>query len=355
MANIKLNGQDYYDVDKVVLPTVEGGTKEFSSGGGGGGSSELFETLVDRSIEGFEPTDMANISTIGRFAFANCQNITDVEIPSNITVIESEAFTGSSITTLRINEGCTQMAMAFPNCINLTTVYIPESMQFAADAFSGCNNLSDIYYNSTKADWQTLYNNGIIAALEQMITVHCTDGDIEYNAPVGNMVVTFSSTLHLEPLEVPVPAIITKNLASYVISHIGYGNLDKVRTVTFPEGVESICEYFAQSCTGLNGVTFPSTLRIIQASAFAGTKLTSIDLPASIETIGSDAFANLNISGGNVEVTCRALVPPYLDFGALDVGSNATLTNIYVPSASVTDYQQDTNWSQYASIISAIV
>ena len=102
-------------------------------------------------------------------------------------------------------------------------------------------------------------------------------------------------------------------------------------------------------------MTFPSTLRIIQASAFARTKLTSIDLPASIETIESDAFANLNISGGNVEVTCRALTPPSLSYGALDVGSNATLTNIYVPSASVTDYQQDTNWSQYASIISAIV
>lgn len=356
MANIKLDGKNYLGVDKVVLPTVEGGTAEFSSGGGGE-SSELFKTLVDRSIAGFEPTDMANITEIGRVAFADCQHLTDIEIPSNIEIINPNAFQGSSITSVRINEGCKYCDNAFAFCDYLTTAYLPSTLQSAVYAFEGSNILSDIYYNSTKANWDILNDNDtVIAGLTQQITVHCTDQDVVYNEPVGNMVVTFSSTLHLEPLEVPVPAIITKTLADYVTEYIGGEMyLDRVRTVTFPEGVEIIGESFAVDCTGLNSVTFPSTLRTIQGWAFARTNLASIDLPASIERISDEAFANLNRAGGNVEVTCRAPIPPYLGFDALNVGSNATLTDVFVQSASVTDYQQDTNWSQYASIISAIV
>ena len=328
----------------------------------GGGSSELFETLVDRSITEVDSSDLENITIIGHYAFSHCTNLSEIEIPGNIEGIDYWAFANTNIVTARLNEGVTDINYAFMNCTELTTVYLPSTLRNADCAFEGCTNLAEVYYNGTKTYWHYYFDDSNIFGyvFSQYLVIHCTDGDIEYNAPVGNMVVTFSSTLQLPPLEVPVPAEITKRLADYVTEYIGGEMyLDRVRTVTFPEGVVFIGNGFAGSCRGLNSVTFPSTLVVIESNAFAETKLTSIDLPATIESIGANAFANLNIMGSsspiNVEVTCRALVPPDLMFYALDVGSNATLTNIYVPSASVTDYQQDTNWSQYASIISAIV
>jgi hypothetical protein len=92
----------------------------------------------------------------------------------------------------------------------------------------------------------------------------------------------------------------------------------------------------------------PAGVTTIGANAFYGcTNLTAITLPSTLTTIGGSAFYNCT---NLATVTCEATMPPTL--GAT-VFPNAT-TQIKVPADSVTAYQAATNWSGYASRISAI-
>lgn len=72
-------------------------------------------------------------------------------------------------------------------------------------------------------------------------------------------------------------------------------------------------------------VVLPSTITNIETLAFKGSRLTSL--------------------------TCYANVPPTIDSQTFRFGMS---NPIYVPSGSVTAYQNANNWSQYASVIQAI-
>ena len=75
----------------------------------------------------------------------------------------------------------------------------------------------------------------------------------------------------------------------------------------------------------------------------------SVDLPSTLTSIAAQAFRSCSTLN---TLYCRATTPPTIaNSNAL---STANLTNIYVPAASVNAYKTATNWSTYASIISAI-
>lgn len=68
-------------------------------------------------------------------------------------------------------------------------------------------------------------------------------------------------------------------------------NLDKLISVTLPEGLEEVSGF--SSCTSLKNINLPSTLRSIDKGAFQKcTALTTIVLPDSLEAIRAYAFMN---------------------------------------------------------------
>ena len=66
-----------------------------------------------------------------------------MNLPKDVTVIEAQAFAGSSAAVVSIHDGCTKIgSKAFANCPNLCRIYIPASVtDIALDAFEGCPNL----------------------------------------------------------------------------------------------------------------------------------------------------------------------------------------------------------------------
>ena len=63
-------------------------------------------------------------------------------LPSDLTRIGEEAFSGLSCEAVNIPESCTSIASkAFANCSWLVYVYVPETVtSIAADAFEGSNS-----------------------------------------------------------------------------------------------------------------------------------------------------------------------------------------------------------------------
>ena len=118
---------------------------------------------------------------------------------------------------------------------------------------------------------------------------------------------------------------------------------------TIPESVVYMWGNF-ENCKELTGITLPSKLKTIQSTTFKNcTKLTNISIPSGVTYIGTGAFYGCS---GLTSITCNATTPPTL--GYTDVFDNTNNCPIYVPAASVNAYKTATNWSNYASRITAI-
>ena len=87
------------------------------------------------------------ITTIGYYAFNNCDNLTSIIIPEGVTTIEEHVFTNcDGLISIVIPEGVTTVESAtFINCSKLTNVILPKSLTTIEGwAFQGCDNLANI-------------------------------------------------------------------------------------------------------------------------------------------------------------------------------------------------------------------
>lgn len=91
--------------------------------------------------------DGYTVTSIGRFAFENNQDIKYVEIPDTVNIIQYEAFSDCrSLENILIPEGVNEIeASAFQNCISLKEIILPESLtKLWHMAFYNCEKLEKI-------------------------------------------------------------------------------------------------------------------------------------------------------------------------------------------------------------------
>ena len=84
---------------------------------------------------------------IGYDAFANCRSLTSFAIPDSVTFIDSAILSGcSSLTHVTVGSGIKSIEKkTFQNCISLIGVEIPDSVKHIRDsAFYGCDSLTEI-------------------------------------------------------------------------------------------------------------------------------------------------------------------------------------------------------------------
>lgn len=85
------------------------------------------------------------VTAIGVGAFSGYTNITSMEFPESLTVIDSGAFSSSSISSVDLPSGLTRINdKAFSRCNNLRKIEIPDNVvSIGASAFTYCTNLSE--------------------------------------------------------------------------------------------------------------------------------------------------------------------------------------------------------------------
>ena len=89
------------------------------------------------------------VTSIGQYAFHNCEKITEVIIPSSVTSIGEEAFSAcSSLAAVTIPSNVTNIGhAAFTSCSALTAVTIPSSVtSIGNSAFHNCSKLGKITF-----------------------------------------------------------------------------------------------------------------------------------------------------------------------------------------------------------------
>ena len=78
------------------------------------------------------------VTSIGYYAFLDCDNLTSITIPSSVTSIGNDAFY---------------------HCDSLTTVIFEENSQLTtigSSAFNSCNRLKAVYYTGTESEWNAM-------------------------------------------------------------------------------------------------------------------------------------------------------------------------------------------------------
>lgn len=120
-------------------------------------------------------------------------------------------------------------------------------------------------------------------------------------------------------------------------------------SIDVSEGNTIVANYAFSTTSSLKSVTFPASMEQLNNNSFQGSGLESITLPANITTYGSGVFYSCRQLK---EVIIEATTPPTA--GANMFQSCPNLTAIYVPDASVSAYQNATNWTTYASKIKGI-
>ena len=255
-------------------------------------------------------TDIASASTasdiqlgsctteIGAGAFSGFTNISEVELPENLTTIGYSAFTNSSLTKVTIPSGVTSIgkdAFKVGTRDRRYTVVMDGTTPptLGSNAFS-TTYLNNIYvlaeaYNDYVQAWPDysdyIVYNGInykvtlINATDKII-IPCNDSD----EVIRDDIKISATTTMFGSCATSIGNLLNKHLGNVVFSssvkNIGNNAFDNVRisSLTFAEGLETIGQY-----------SFSNIGRKYSSG------VTNIDLPKSLKSIGRYAFEYANL------------------------------------------------------------
>ena len=305
----------------------------------------IIETSTNTLILGCGSTIIPNtISKIGNSAFADCSNLTSMNIPEGVTSIGYNAFDG---------------------CSGLTSIILPGSVTSIEDyTFSHCSNLTsmNIPKGVTEIGPYAFYYSGLTS-----ITIPESVTSIGYEA--------FNGCSSLTSIIIPEG-----------VTDIGYGlfwNCTSLSSIILPESITNIKDYTFSGCSNLASITIPEGVTSIGYDAFSGcSSLTSvyissleawcnIDFPRNSDSHPLSYAENLYMNGelmtelvipntwtkikdyvfsgyrGLTSITCEATTP-------ITIGRNTFSDKsipVYVPSASVQAYQEADYWSEFSNIL----
>ena len=234
---------------------------------------EKLDMLNTEIVAGGDPYVYDRITTGNIFpyiAFSKWHDclapLESVVLPKDITIIESEAFSGlETLKTVTLPEGLVSMGNSAFESTGLTTVTFPSTLQVINHyAFGNCDNLTSIHIPAS------------LQVIGHQAFVHCDN------------LATVTVDAANQHFAVQDNVLFTKDMKELLYYCCGL----KTESYAIPEGVVKVGNGAFHSHPILRQVTFPSTLKAIDENAFNGCGLTSLELPAALQEIGVYAFIN---------------------------------------------------------------
>lgn len=259
------------------------------------------------------------VTRIKNYAFRGCSGITCVTIPNSVKSIGEQSFYGcEGLKLLTIGSDVVDIYKeAFAYCKELTEVYcyakkVPYTVQIFDYSFVEYATLyvpaSLIEQYKAKSPWSEFgkieildYIDGIYYNLNGD-EAEVTYRDENYNSYFGTVVIPESVNYRGKDFSVTrigdnafrkCGGLISITIPSSVngIGSYAFAYSKNLASVIIPDGVPNIAEYTFRDCDGLTSVTIPNSVVSIDTGAFSGCSgLTSINLPNSVSNIGNVAF-----------------------------------------------------------------
>ena len=349
-----------------AMPTITYDWKEYEPNCGWGGYISSIKKIV---IED-------GITSISQYSFYDCENLTEVSIPSSVKSIGYEAFhwchnvnkvmidgldswcdidfenensnpiqfgadlyiNGEKETQIKIPEGITTIkpyvfGRSWTNDETktaITSIQLPDTVTSVGKNAFAYNYLQSINIpNSVTTIGEEAFAGNNFSTIEISENVNT----IEDGA--------FRNCKELQKIKFPDSA---QNLGTMLVA-----NCIKLTDVGLPQGIETITAGMFSSCTSLTKFSVPSTVQLIENGAFFKcSNLTNIELPDQVHTIGGYAFyectvlnkinlpAELKNIGNSAFGGCTTLTEVIIPDGVMNIGEAAfrgckSLSNMTIP------------------------
>lgn len=269
----------------------------------------------------------SSLEEIGTGAFSGCEKLAAIDIPNGVYSIGACAFDFTALTSIELPKSLRSLGgyeygesdsvfydtaistLTIPNGVivldsvcwgmtNLTSVNIPGRVKYLSSTFSGCSKLAaiDIPANVERIDYNTFNSCKALTSVTggaglKYVSSSAFNSTVPFykDAPDGFRVlgpVAYGYKGDL-PETLTVPAGV-----KYVMSSVtsSASNKSAVKTVTLPEGVETVGGSAFANCYNLETVNLGNTVTNLGGDAFMGCyALANVTGGAAIE-VGRDAF-----------------------------------------------------------------
>ena len=291
------------------------------------------------ALYAYEGTDSAvtipsNVEYIYNDAFKDNKSITAVTVPSAVTGIGANAFSGCArLSTVTFDDDSTLKTIgtnAFYDCGALRTLELPKSLEtIGAGAFAECDRLDKLVLYSGNVS--SIGNNAFLNCPARVFCQSTGDTTVETVSDLvrtfyyeeGDLTLELHSVLNSETgkREVELYSCTGVGTDLEIPDYVDYINdgafkdNKALKSVTIPASVKEIRANAFQNCSALETVTISesSALTLIGDYAFNNcAKLGNVELPDSLETIGIHAFSE-----------CKAMTEMTLPDNVEAIGANA--------------------------------
>ena len=263
-----------------------------------------------------------SVTSIGNYAFANCDNLTEVVIPETVTSIGESVFAdcenvekvvwSDKLTEIPKNtfKNCVSLkdidfgnvqsigTSAFDTCTSLTSVNIPDSVTNIGDhAFSGCSSLV-IDKLPTNV---TVYDDGVFNECKAFTLSEIPEGVTKIWSGA------FAGCEFPDSITLPVSIEVARGLngCKKLILKEGVTKLDsqikycsEVEEVILPETLTEIGNRVFEGCDSLKSITIPKSLELcpgalsVWGPAFEGSSIETVTFEEGTEKIHNALFYN---------------------------------------------------------------
>ena len=322
------------------------------------------------------------VTTIGRWAFCRCKNLTTVTIPNSVVSVFDYAFdncsnlksmvfpnsityVGSSIfdecpwvenqpdgliyigkiaykykgtmphnSKIEIKEGTLEIyESAFSECSGLTSLLLPESLTSIGNcAFYGCSILSSLIIptNVKHIGISAFYDCKSLSNISIPDNVTSIGQTAFYNTPWYNnqpegLIYIGKVAYQYKGIAGNTNVVIKDGTVS-ITPHAFYGS--GVKSVNLPNSMKSVSQYAFTGCNNLSSINIPTSVTAIDICAFSGcSSLSSITIPNSVTSLGYSAFSGC-------ESLTSVTIPSSVEFmgsGVFDNCSSLSLVTILSP------------------------
>ena len=219
------------------------------------------------------------------FAFCDCVNLTQINLPDGITTIGAYAFAHTSITSIHLSDALTAIgAYAFSNT-NISDIHLPNGLTEIPDgAFFACHSLAAIDLpQSVQSIGEHAFDSAELTAISIPAAVHTIGARAFQNSKLKE--------LHLFAL----PAKFGKDILAYTPNELKVYFHGTLTQWLVPSELR-VCDVVFSEGVIVNGVLrIPEGITDIPEDAFAYMRgVNSVILPASVRTIGKHAFSWMN-------------------------------------------------------------
>ena len=333
-------------------------------------------------------------TSIHEKSFEGKSGLVSIVIPESVTSIGDRAFEDcSSLTAISLPKSALREIgdYAFYGCSNLTSFDAGNTEYFGDSTFVGCNSLERVVLNCRKIEGWFNYNTSIKEVVLgdrvvgsytrpafsgctnlERVTINSTDAtDFFRNTSIKEVVLGDGVTMVKDNAFQNCSALTSITISKNVMT-IGdptntrgnavFDNCTSLKEVVFEDGSETLslgCNlYGARRAEGLfydcpleevylgRNLNYDTSRYVGYSPFYNKGTLTSLTIGPEVTEIGEKAFSGCSAID---TITCHAMTPPTC---ASDAFSGVdTSIPVYVPEASVADYQAAEVWKDFLNFI----